>query len=358
MTGRKWSVLLALCLMAAVVAGDALGQGFGNFFSPFFAPREVRPPPVRRLVPAQRPAVAQPRAALAPKIAEAAKVLVIGDFLAGELADGLVDIFGQDGGFAVVDRSDAASGLARNERLDWTKTLPQLLKAHAPGFVVVLVGTNDRQPIAAGANRLPFRSSEWEAAYGGRVDSLAAALKATGLPVFWVGLPPMRLAAAHADNAYLNSLNKPRVEQAGIRFVDIWDAFADKEGRFVANGPDSDGQLKQLRLADGTSFTRAGQRRMAVPVEQAIRGALPPSEPLVAVAPGGRFVTGPNGQRWLVGPAISLGDQVVPAVAALAGDAPGAAINPQSVQYRLLVQGNALPAVAGRLDDFAWRARD
>lgn len=351
--GRKhWSVALVLFLCIAVLAGEASGQGLGNFFAPFFAPRDFRPPPVRRITPPQRQPAAPPRVVAVPKNSDAAKVLVIGDFLAGELADGLTDVFSQDGKLASIDRSDAASGLVRTERIDWSKLLPQLIRTHQPSFIVVMIGTNDRQPISTAAGRLAFRSDAWEAAYRERVEALAAGIVAAGKPAYWVGLPPMRSAAAQADMAYLNGLTRPKVELAGIRFVDVWDAFSDKEGRFVANGPDTDGQIRPLRLADGTSFTRAGQRRLAAPVEQALRGGRPAAEPAVAAAPAGRIVTGPNGQRWLVGPTLALGEPATTSVA-LAGET-ATAVNPLSVQYRLVVQGAGLPTVPGRVDDFAW----
>ncbi|MFO1185355.1 MAG: DUF459 domain-containing protein [Bauldia sp.] len=344
--------LVAIALFAVGMAGEAVGQGLGNFFAPLFAPRTFQPPPMRRLPPARPPAAAA-RPAVVAKTADAARVLVVGDFLAGELADGLVDAFAAEGKFTVIDRSDAGSGLARNERLDWAKTLPQLIRTHTPSYIVVMVGANDRQAIGDGAKRLAFRSDGWEAPYAERVEGLAAALQAAGKPAFWVGLPPVRTAAGQADMAYLNGVTKPKVEQVGIRFVDIWDAFVDKDGRFVANGPDNEGQIRPLRMADGTSFTRAGQRLMAIPVEKAIRGLAPVSEPVVAVvAPAGRLVSGPNGQKWTVGAAMSLVDP--PGTAALAGDGPVPAAGPASLQHRVIVQGLGSPTVAGRADDFVW----
>src|SRR5262249_13684134 len=51
-----------------------------------------------------------------------------------------------------------------------------------------------------------FRSEEWEKIYSRRIDDTIAALKSKGVPVIWVGLPPLRGTRSSSDTAYLNEL--------------------------------------------------------------------------------------------------------------------------------------------------------
>ena len=53
-----------------------------------------------------------------------------------------------------------------------------------------------------------------------------------------------------------------------MRFIDVWNGFADEDGQFVSVGPDIGGQPAQLRTGDGLNFTRAGQRKLAFFVQQ------------------------------------------------------------------------------------------
>ena len=63
------------------------------------------------------------------------------------------------------------------------------------------------------------------------------------------------------DKAYLN----------GIKFIDIQAQFADESGNYSAYGPDITGRQRLLREADGVGFTFAGNRKLALFVEQEIK---------------------------------------------------------------------------------------
>ena len=63
------------------------------------------------------------------------------------------------------------------------------------------------------------------------------------------------------DKAYLN----------GIKFIDIQAHFADEAGNYAAYGPDITGKQRLLREADGMLFTPAGNRKLALFVEQEIK---------------------------------------------------------------------------------------
>ena len=55
-----------------------------------------------------------------------------------------------------------------------------------------------------GIKTYEFRSDAWSEAYIRRIDDTIAALKTAGVPIFWVGLPPLRGGRAGADIPFLN----------------------------------------------------------------------------------------------------------------------------------------------------------
>jgi hypothetical protein len=203
----------------------------------------------------------------------------------------------------------------------------------------------------------PFRSEKWEVAYIRRIDATIAAFKGAGVPVIWVGLPAQRGAKATQDSQYLNDIYKSRAEKAGIIYVDIWDGFVDEAGRFAAQGPDYEGQIRRLRTGDGVYFTKYGARKLAHYVEreiqrsmvhQAVPVALPPAEHEPSPKPGS------PAQRPVVGPVLSLTNTNVGSEELLGGRAPARAPAADPVAARVLSKGEAVPAPTGRADDFSW----
>jgi hypothetical protein len=86
-------------------------------------------------------------------------------------------------------------------------------------------GTSSAQRAKKPVSPAEFRSEEWETIYSRRIDDTIAALKSKGVPVIWVGLPPLRGARSSSDAAYLNELYRARAERAGIKYVDVWDGL-------------------------------------------------------------------------------------------------------------------------------------
>ena len=129
------------------------------------------------------------------------------------------------------------------------------------------------RPPGTPAATYEFKSEKWAELYGKRIDDTIAALKSKGVPVFWVGLPPLLGARSTADMQYLNDLFRSHAEKAGITYIDVWDGFTDDAGRFTMQGPDYEGQIRRLRTPDGVYFTPAGARKLAHYVEREIQRA-------------------------------------------------------------------------------------
>ncbi len=235
--------------------------------------------------------------------------LVIGDFMARSLADGLADAFAGGPRLTVVDRVNGSSGLVRTDFYDWNAELPAILAEVQPYAVVVMIGTNDRQELRTTTGTLRLRTAAWDAAYNARAVGLTETLRGFGGPVFWVGEPPMRQSGMSADMAFFNSVYEAAIEAAGGIYVDIWDAFADADGRFTATGPDVDGRTRTLRSSDGFSFTAAGQAKLAFIVDRDIRAYESGAGQIVVAAPA--FPEPPTappaaGDRPAAGPLIAF----------------------------------------------------
>ena len=208
------------------------------------------------------------------KSEEARKVLVIGDFFSGALADGLTNAYAQQADIVVVDKSNGLSGLVRSDVVDWAARLPELVEAEKPAYVVAMLGANDRQLIREDGEKLKKRTPGWDAAYIKRVGRLGDALRATGLPYTWVGLPPVRFKNMNGDFLYFNEQYAKAAASAEGTFVDVWDGFADADGNYSRSGPDVNGQIVLLRPKDGINLTKAGRRRLAFYIQAQVQKAV------------------------------------------------------------------------------------
>jgi uncharacterized protein len=350
-------------------------------------------------------------------------IMVFGDSMADWLAYGLEQAFTDTPEIGILRRARTSSGLIRTEVKndprgeypDWPVAAKEMIAVQKPKFVVMMIGLNDRkqikeavQPVRAkpvpaapeaidpasreldaaeprpapeaaapeapgpgGTRTYEFRSDAWSEAYIRRIDDTIAALKTAGVPIFWVGLPPLRGGRVAADIPFLNDLYRSRADKAGIVYVDVWDGFVDEDGRFALSGPDFEGQTRRLRAGDGVHFTQAGARKLAHFVEReierwlsarAVTVALPVDEPKAApaapeiapaAAPG---KAGPSKARPLAGPAMPLISEASGEADELLGGRARPTVT-DAVATKVLVKGDAMPAPAGRADDFAWPRR-
>jgi hypothetical protein len=284
-------------------------------------------------------------------------VVVVGDSLADQLAQGLADAFFEERPeIAIVKKTRGSSGLVRSDFYDWPAQLPELLEGEKLNALVVMVGANDRQPFREPGGQQEFRTDRWRELYIQRVDAMIAAAKAKAVPVIVVGQPSMQNARLHADLPYINEIVRERAQAAGVIYVDIWDGFVNESDAFAFMGPALDGQIRRLRMGDGVHFTRAGARKAAHYVErdlvrlfdQGPRGPLLPREapeaaPATPAPPAGRPVAGPVVP--LTQPSGSGGQLAGAEAKSTSGDATAS---------RVLVEGMPAAPVGGRADDFRW----
>lgn len=296
---------------------------------------------------------AQEPAALA-KLDTAKAVVVIGDFMAAGLSQGLVSAYAQNPDIKIVDRSNGSSGFVRDDFFDWPGQAGALLDAEKPAAVVVMLGANDRQPMKIGEERRQPLSDGWTKEYQARTDALAAAIRQRGLPIIWVGLPAFKSASVSSDILALNDIYRKSAETAGGTFVDIWDGFVDENGAFVTNGPDMKGQAVRLRGSDGVTLTTAGKRKVAFYVEKPLNKLLG-SETVPSAGPAGPEAAGPaapinlNVDRT---PPMAIDDPELDGGQVLLGLPAAPKVKIRTLAEKLTVEGLASSAPAGRADDF------
>jgi hypothetical protein len=290
-----------------------------------------------------------------PKSPDALKVLVIGDYVAGGVAWGLEQTLADDPMLAVVDASDADAGLLGGKGYDGASRLPGILNEFQPHFVVLVFGANDRVPIRE--TNAPIKSDSWKAEYQKRIAGVVETLRVYGRPFFWVSAPPLRSKPAMQEMAFLNSLYRPYA-MGGGHFIDIWDGFVSASGSYVTSGPDAEGQTRQLRTGDGKDFTRAGKLKLAFYVEREIRHVAGLGKGGVNLNANLRTGTSieitESGRKIRVGPVLSLSEPAGANVEELVGLAEPAEPAPDSPQYKIIVRGESMPIVPGRVDDFSW----
>ncbi|WP_293868366.1 SGNH family hydrolase [uncultured Alsobacter sp.] len=369
-----------------------------DFFKLFSPPQA--PPPVQAPRPAPKKRVAAPPPMVItdqpaePRADPTTFVLVVGDSLSELLAAGLAEAYEANPDVQVLRRGRSSSGLVRDDYFDWRKSLRDMLGGNDKiTHVVMMIGSNDRQQLkdAAGATLEPFTDA-WREAYGARVDEIAALLNERGIPLFWVGMPPMQNGRMSADMLALNEIVRSRLAGAKATYVDIWEAFVDQQNRYAVVGPSLTGETTKLRAGDGIHFTKAGARMAAhfveIELKRSIDKAPPtpvfamPADPNAADPASVDPALQPGGIERLIDEQVRRGldglpplNVVIPTKAAagpiLPLNAPetasGGALLTGRIQRtgndagraieRVLVDGKLPDAKPGRADDFRWPAR-
>ncbi|MER9947006.1 DUF459 domain-containing protein [Mesorhizobium sp. M0047] len=322
--------------------------------------QKARPRPMVKKPRAPRPP-AEPETPVVEKAPDARAVLVVGDFMAAGLAEGLDTAFAENAGVRIVVRSNGSSGFVRDDFYNWPEQIKSLIETEKPAAVIVMLGSNDRQQMKIGDIRELPRSENWTKEYERRADAFGKAITETKVPFLWVGMPAFRVQKMTSDMLAFNDIYRQAAESHGGEFVDIWDGFVDENGAFVTSGPDINGQPVRLRADDGINVSKAGKRKLAFYTEKPllkILGLTAPGSAVTASAPAGAPVEAPapaaapividrTAPMLLSDPALDGGTELL-------GAAPLAKANPDLPGEKLIIEGKAPNASPGRADDFSW----
>lgn len=302
----------------------------------------------------------EPAVAAVEKTESARTVLVVGDFMAGGLAEGLTTVFAANPDIKVIEKARGSSGFVRDDVYNWPAQIKALIESEKAAAVIVMLGANDRQQIRAGDGREQLLTEGWLKEYRSRTDAFAAAVAESRVPLLWVGLPAFKQKKSLSDMLAFNDLYRQSAEQAGGVFIDIWDGFVDENGAFVMSGPDINGQPVRLRSEDGINLSRAGKRKVAFYTEKplfkvlGISGASGTLSPMIAALPDASQgpVQPENIDRT---PPMSLSDPNLDGGMELLGASLKVPADGSTAAERLAGEGLASLASPGRADDFGGR---
>ncbi|WP_137933558.1 SGNH/GDSL hydrolase family protein [Mesorhizobium comanense] len=320
--------------------------------------QKAKPKPRKPRVPR---APVEPQTPVAEKAPDARTVLVVGDFMASGLAEGLDAAFADNPAVRIVVRSNGSSGFVRDDFYNWPEQIKSLIETEKPAAVVVMLGSNDRQQMKVGDVREQPRSENWTKEYERRTDSLGKAIANAKVPFLWVGMPAFRVPKMTSDMLAFNDIYRKAAESHGGEFVDVWDGFVDENGAFITSGPDMNGQPVRLRADDGINVSKAGKRKLAFYTEKPlakILGLAAPGSVAPAAVPAGAPVEAPAPAAAPIvidrtAPML-LSDPALDGGAELLGAVPPAKADPALPGEKLMIEGKAPEASPGRADDFSW----
>ena len=309
----------------------------------------------------------KPRAPVEPAVPSVEKtpdsrvILVIGDFMASGLAEGLDTAFAANPAIRIVQRANGSSGFVRDDVYNWPEQVRSLIETEKPSAVVVMLGSNDRQQMRVNDVREQPRSENWTKEYERRTEAFGKALASTKVPYLWVGMPAFKAPKMTSDMLAFNDIYHSAAEKNGGEFVDVWDGFVDENGAFVTTGPDINGQAVRLRSDDGINVSKAGKRKLAFYTEKplaTILGLAAPGSVVTAAAPAGAPVEAPSlpAAPIVVDRTVPmlLNDPALDGGTELLGAAATPKANPQLPGEKLILEGKAPQASPGRADDFSW----
>ena len=205
------------------------------------------------------------------KAPDAKRALVIGDFMAAALAKGLAEAYRENPNVVVIDAKQRLVR-PRAQRLFTTgrRKLPEIVSEQKPDAILVMIGANDRQaidgdPLELRQRRMAHRLYRARRRACGRAEGDR---QADPLGRSRAGRPERHVARLQ----HFNGIVREQLDAKGVRFVDMWNGFADEEGKYVSVGPDVRGQSVQLqrrrrpelharRAAQARLFRRAGADR-------------------------------------------------------------------------------------------------
>ena len=304
------------------------------------------------------------------KNADAATILVVGDEMAAGLAEGLRQTYAEDMGVKITPVTRQGVGIVSGASADWGALIREAMAEKAPAAIIVMFGFHDRQALIDGERIVEFRDPRWRDIYQARIDAFLGYFGALRTRLYWTGLPIMRAARDSEDSSFFGDIFKSRMFTASARFVDVWEGFADDEGKYVAIGPDINGNRRRLRKSDGISFTPAGNRKLAFFVENTLKrdGAVS-AAPLIAglELPSRRDEPGALRAPGSVAPSLPAA-----AIAALAPNFVGAVVQLTPLPFkagaelasapasrddfasRILLRGELAPTHVGRADHAQW----
>jgi uncharacterized protein len=199
------------------------------------------------------------------------RVVVMGDSLADGMYSGLYRVMKDDTRLTFTKKSKVNTAIVRADRYDWSEAAQEIAGENAYDVAVIVFGANELQSIREDGHAYHFKQPGWVERFGKRIDDIIASLKGRNIATYWVGLPITRKDRYQEEYFYVNNLFREAAQRNGIRYVDMWSAFADANGEFTPFGPNLAGEEILLRADDGVHFTPEGYDKYANVVADMLR---------------------------------------------------------------------------------------
>jgi hypothetical protein len=227
------------------------------------------------------------------------KLRVIGDEFGEGIHSALVESLGSDPRLEIEKKPIWLSGLTRPNSVEELRDIARDVASEKPNIIVIMFGSMDRWSYRApNGLRYSVGTAEWRSIYTQRIDALIRDFKSAGSAVYWVGLPIMRRYETNESAQTQNEVFRERVYLSGVRYIDVYQGFADEQGDYSAYGPDLAGKNRLLRDGDGMHMTDAGYQKLAHFVERAIKRDLARAKNVRAVP-----LAGNEAEQALINPA-------------------------------------------------------
>lgn len=297
------------------------------------------------------------------KVENAQVMLVMGDFIASGIADGLKTAYREVPNIIVSKKTSGSSTLVRPDYYNWPLKSAEWINKFKPNTVVFNIGSNDRQGMRVDGVTIEFGKEGWWTEYRRRVAELASVIRSQNVNLLWVGVPSFKYKKMTADILAFNGIYREEVEKVGGVFVDVWDGFVDVEGNFIYTGSDINGQQVRLRSSDGINLTTAGKRKIAFyvekPAKRFLNDALSPfygsyegftsSGPTISQTPRDPRLATRTKVYAFTDPELDGGD-IMLGVKQVQPD-----FKEKSPLDQLIESGVSVAAPEGRADNFAWK---
>ena len=191
--------------------------------------------------------------------------LILGDSVMKTVSISLERKLAQSAEFKPVSYASIGSGLCRLDLLDWHKKIKFLAETEKPEAAVMLIGSNDNQPMQTKKGVLPQGCDEWQAEYARRVGKCMDNMIAGGIKnIIWVSLPDMREADKQEHAQIINRIfSKEAASRPAVVILDTQKIFSREPGKFTLYVIGPEGKPLVVRARDGVHFNREGANRLA-----------------------------------------------------------------------------------------------
>ncbi len=194
-----------------------------------------------------------------------AAFLIMGDSVMKTVSMSLERELAQSPQWHPVTYASIGSGLCRLDLMDWHAKIKTFVETEHPVAAVMLIGSNDNQPMQTEKNILAQGSEAWQTEYASRVGKCMDIMIQGGVKhVIWVALPDMREPDRQEHVLIINAIfAKEAASRPAVTILDTQKVFSREPGKFTMYVLGTDGKPLYVRVQDGIHFNREGANRLA-----------------------------------------------------------------------------------------------